>query len=894
MRDPVTRSMRAVTAGLVLAALAASGVTAVQARPGDRPNGHSKLVVMPMRATVEQGATVQFSAASRDRSSVTVEWFVGNVKGGNASVGTITGRGLYTAPSGPDAPPQVTVMALPPRGLPASARVTIVPRLPVITEVMPSSVATGNVSLTITGKFFDPSCKARLDGVEMATTFVSSTQLTATGSTSAAPGTSVSLDVLRPGPPAQNSKAWRIAVIPPASSVVNVTPLTVEVPAGSEQVFAAEIPGSPDHPFTWWVNGVKGGNATTGTIDEYGKYTGPDLPPANRVVTITATTYDPPYRSGNATVTITNPIPVIGAIFPYGVHPGAFKVSLAGRGFMPTSQAFYAGRPLTVTYVDPRRLDVTGTAAAADGRSVAITVANPAPGPRTSDPYALPLLSEPGTTYRATLEEAGRLLEQASFGPNTPTLDRVRTLGVEGWLDEQFALPESTYTEPPVTTKTNSDSLSVEYVMRSFTKNALTGDDQLRQRVMFALSQVFVVSANKVDNGRALFEWQKLLSRNAFGTYRGLLEAVTLSPAMGHYLDLANSEKPTADGSVAANENYPREIMQLFSIGLVKLNPDGSVQRDTEGNALPTYTQDDVKELALAMTGWGYPTKPGSTARWPTKQYFVGPMVSYDEFHDRTEKRFLGGLVIPAGGTARSDMTAALDGLAAHPNVGPFMAIRLIHSLVKSNPSPEYVARVAAVFADNGHGVRGDLKAVVKAVLMDDEARHPATGNATDGKLREPMLYLSTVLRALDGQLQPTKGLKGWETREMAQRVLEPPSVFNYFSPLYRVGADHVPAPEFQIYTPIASVARENFMFAYLNESFRKQIMLNLEPFGLAAGQPATLVDMVDTTFFFGRMSSELKAKLVSTITAQTDNVGRRRMSALYLALTSGEYLIQH
>ncbi len=757
----------------------------------------------------------------------------------------------------------------------------------------PSSVSPGNVALTISGRFFDVTCTARLDGVALTTTFVTSTQLTATGSTNAAPGGSVSLDVQRRGPPAQTSKAWRIAVVPPASTVVNVTPPTASVPAGSQQAFTAEIPGSPDHPFTWWVNGVKGGSATTGTIDDYGTYTAPDLPPANPVVTITATTYDPPYRSGSATVTITNPIPVIGAIFPYGVHPGTFKVSLAGRGFMPTSQAFYAGRPLTVTYVDTKRLDVTGTAAAADGRAVAITVANPAPGPHTSDPYALPILSEPGTTYRATLEDAGRFLEQASFGPNTPTMDRVRTIGLAAWIDEQFALPESPYPEPVVTTKTNSDPATVEYVIRSFTRNALTGDDQLRQRVMFALSQVFVVSANKVDNGRALLEWQKLLSKNAFGRYRDLLEAVTLSPAMGHYLDLANSQKPAADGSVAANENYPREIMQLFSIGLVKLNPDGTTQRDAQGNPIPTYVQDDVQQLALAMTGWGYPTKPGSTARWPTKQYWIGPMIAYDEQHDRTEKRFLGGVVIPAGGTARSDMTLSLDAIAAHPNVGPFMALRLIHSLVKSDPSPAYVARVAAVFADNGLGVRGDLKAVVKAVLLDDEARHPS-GNATDGKLREPMLYFSTVLRALDGQLQAGKGLKAWETRDMAQRVLEPPSVFNYFSPLYRVGADHVPAPEFQIYTPIASVARENFMFAYLNENYRKQIMLNLEQFGLLTSQPAALVDLVDTTFFFGRMSPDLKSKLVGTVAAQTDNIGRRRMSALYLALTSGEYLIQH
>jgi uncharacterized protein (DUF1800 family) len=767
----------------------------------------------------------------------------------------------------------------------ATSQITLVPRAPAVAGVTPGQLAVGDVLLSVDGRNFDSTCIVTLDGAALPTTYVSPTRVTAKGRVAAQAGSKVSLGVRRPGPPVQQSNAWPMTVVASGTPIVNVTPTSAEVPAASEKTFTAAIPGSPNHPFTWAVNGVRGGNATIGKISEYGVYYAPDLPPANRTVTITATTEDAPYRSGTATVTIQNPIPAVEALFPLGIRPGAFSLTLAGHGFMPASQAFYAGRALTTTYVSPRRLTVSGTAAVADGRYVLITVSNPAPGASTSAPVGLPILSDPATPYKATLEEAGRLLEQAAFGANTQTLDRARSLGLRTWIDEQFVVAESAYPELPA----KPDD---EFVARAFTKNIISGQDQLRQRTILALSELFVVSANKVRDPRAQLEWQRLLSRHAFGNYRDLLEAVTLSPAMGSYLDLANSEKPAADGSSSANENYPREVMQLFSIGLVALAPDGTVRRDPDGNPIPTYTQADVKQMALAMTGWGYPTRPGESPRWPTKAYYVGPMIPYDAAHDTGEKHVLGA-VIPAGGSARADMTAALDILARHPNVGPFVATRLIRSLVKSDPSPAYVQRVAAVFADNGRGVRGDMKAVLKAILLDDEARH-AQGSGTDGKLREPVVYFATVFRALDGQLQPLKPLEAFLTRDMGQRLLEPPSVFNFFSPNFRVGDDHVPGPEFQIYTPIASVARANFVYRYLNESYTRQIQLDLEPFARLAGDPPALVDRVDRTFFHGRMSDELRGVIVDAVAAQSPNAPRRSMTALYLALSSSEYLVQH
>ena len=461
----------------------------------------------------------------------------------------------------------------------------------------------------------------------------------------------------------------------------------------------------------------------------------------------------------------------------------------------------------------------------------------------------------------------------------------MRELGFEGWIDEQFALPESPYPEP------QAKCLDVD-VRLAFSQAMMQGEDQLRQRAIFALGQVFVISANKTGDPEQLLIWQRMLSQNAFGNYRELLEAVTKSPTMGRYLDLANSSKAAADGSSQPNENYPREVLQLFSIGLEKLNADGTPMLGGDGQPIPTYTQETILDMARAMTGWGWPTPAGETFRWPTRQNYDGPMEPYDPAHDTGPKVLLDGFTVPAGGSATLDMEAALDNIAGHPNVGPFIGTRLIRSLVKSNPSPAYVARVSAAFANNGKGVRGDLRAVLKAVLLDSEARS-AEIVAESGKLREPILFLTTVLRGLDGQVLPDRTLTLTETRELGQRLLESPSVFNYFSPLHQV-EEGLFGPEFQIYTPLTSVSRANLLYRYLNDAYHKEIAIDLEPFKALTSQPVQLVDLVDERFFYGQMSDAMRDSLIRSLNAHTTSSSRRTMTALYLSLSSGEYLVQH
>lgn len=280
----------------------------------------------------------------------------------------------------------------------------------------------------------------------------------------------------------------------------------------------------------------------------------------------------------------------------------------------------------------------------------------------------------------------------------------------------------------------------------------IRGNDPLRERMALALSEILVVSDQSAAiqvSSQTVPAYHDLLARNAFGNFRSLLEQITLSPAMGLYLNMLRSDRPDPLLGTHADQNYAREIMQLFTVGLVRLNLDGSVQKDAAGNGLPTYSQTDVENLARVFTGWGSaPTTHTGAEAWTYDTNVLLPMVAYEAHHDSGSKTLLGGVTVPAGDTAAADLKIALDALFRHPNVGPFLGRQLIQCLVTSNPSPAYVQRVAAAFNDNGGGVRGDLQAVLKAILTDPEAVTPPAGSA--GKLREPLLRLAHLWLAFD------------------------------------------------------------------------------------------------------------------------------------------------
>lgn len=470
---------------------------------------------------------------------------------------------------------------------------------------------------------------------------------------------------------------------------------------------------------------------------------------------------------------------------------------------------------------------------------------------------------------------AARFLEQSTFGPTQSEVTRLRQMGIDAWLNEQFTMPETLITNP--------GGQNMGQVQQQFLARVTTAPDQLRQRVGYALAQTLVISANKNIYPDQLVPHLQLLSRHAFGNYRNLLAELSTSSQMGKYLDLANSNKPMSGSS--ANENYARELLQLFSIGTQRLNADGTVQVDAQGRPVPSYDQAAVQQMALALTGWTY-AGPGNN-NW---ENFSGPLVPRDVNHDMREKRFL-GCTLPAGLTTDQDMNMTLDCVFQHPNLGPFVAVRLIRQMVKSNPSTAYVGRVAAVFNNNGSGVRGDLRAVVKSVLKDPEARTD-TVVSNGGRLRDPVQQVAAFLRALGGSIATTNVLP-WEFSRMAQTPLAPPSVFGFYSPLFRLPRDaSLFAPEFQIYTPTEATFRANFFWRLLNAP-GSDVRLDWSPFVASANDVGALIDRVDRMLLWGRMPASMRQSLTTAVAAQPD-ARQRAIVALHLTALSGLHAIQH
>ena len=510
---------------------------------------------------------------------------------------------------------------------------------------------------------------------------------------------------------------------------------------------------------------------------------------------------------------------------------------------------------------------------AAPARAVAADAPTPAPTPAPA-PTPKPAPS-PGSSLGTPDLSAARWLEQAAFGPTPTALARVKLIGQGAWLNEQLLMPETAITLPA------SGGMSNSVMQAQYLNRLAAANDQLRQRMAYALGQILVVSLNKNGYPDEIVPHLQLLSRHAFGNYRALLGELATSPQMGKYLDMANSNKPSPGGG--ANENFARELMQLFSIGLVRLNPDGSALLNA-GSPLPSYGQADVQDLALAFTGWTY--AGAGNNNW---ENFSGPLQPRDVNHDRRAKAFL-GCALPAGQSTRQDMTAALDCVFAHPNVGPFLATRLIRSLVSSNPSPAYVQRMAAVFDNNGAGVRGDLRALLQAILLDAEARDDAA-SANSGRLKDPIFHILGLVRALGGTLIATNQ-QAWSFTRLSQTPLAPPSVFSYFSPMFRVPHSALFGPEFQIYSPTEAVLRGNLMWDMLSTS-GGDFPLDLSRFVNLGGNTAALIDAVDQALLYGRMPQAMRQSLANAIAVQSDNRSRA-LTALYLTTLSGQHAVQY
>ena len=529
---------------------------------------------------------------------------------------------------------------------------------------------------------------------------------------------------------------------------------------------------------------------------------------------------------------------------------------------------------------------------------------------------------------------AARFLDQATFGATPSGVERVRDIGMEQWIEDQFQAPMSNWRDKPCygygddsNRRDDGCARTGRFRNHRWFDNALTGEDQLRQRVAFALSQIWVINEKNTgadyESHGPHVNWFQVLNEHALGNYFELMKAATKNPMMGDFLDMACSRRP-AKGELA-NENYARELLQLFTLGIHERNMDGTLKRDSNGEPIPVYNGEQVQAFARALTGWSYTASPKGRNNGKQNQFCIyntqkyasmkKPMrAAFPKWHDSGAKTLLNGQRLPAGQSAEQDLNDALRNIFNHPNIAPFVAKQLIQHLVTSNPSPAYVRRVAATFAGKGDNKRGDMKATVRQILLDPEARRgddPSKRRAGSGYLREPILYMTGLIRSLGADVDPQQtqrnhygdGSAGahWgmyffrHSKRMGQPLHEPLSVFSFYPPDYV--SQHAPnllAPEFAIMDTSTALERANFVdelvsgaHPYVRFNQREDARYRQ----LAANQPAKLLDRLDTMLLHGGMSQAMRGEIRSAMGMARSPKDKLAM-ATYLVATSPAYQV--
>ncbi|WP_219115932.1 DUF1800 family protein [Janthinobacterium sp. UMAB-56] len=547
------------------------------------------------------------------------------------------------------------------------------------------------------------------------------------------------------------------------------------------------------------------------------------------------------------------------------------------------------------------------------------------PGSTPGDTVAPPPLTTPPAKQATsfTRQEASRFLGRATFGANMAAIDALAASDSDAWFRAQFSKPQTLhrkYIDAMLAAQTaGGQQVGFTGVYETFWQQGIRGEDQLRQRMAFALSEIFVISMQNDavrPQVRGVASYYDMLGQHAFGNFRDLLEGVALHPMMGLYLSHLRNQKESATRT--PDENFAREVMQLFTIGLYQLNPDGSLKL-SGGKPVETYTHDDVAGLARVFTGWSWAGPDQSATRFyggtadPDRDW--KPMQNYAAYHSSGDKRFL-GQSISGTSSGQADLKLALDTLFNHPNAGPFFARQLIQRLVSSNPSAAYVGRVAAAFANNGSGVRGDMQAVIRAVLLDPEALAPSGTTLRTGKLREPLLRLAGWMRAFDAK--PTGGryklyylddpLSG-----LGQNPLNPPSVFSFFRPAYTppnsaLASAGLVAPELQITAEPSVTGYLNFMQDAVNSGVGdgRDIKPDYTRELALASDTGALLDRINLLLMHGSMPARLRGQILTAVngisipTATSSNAtqvaaaqANRVKLAIFLTMASPAYLVQ-
>jgi uncharacterized protein (DUF1800 family) len=863
-------------------------------------------------ATIRVSQQMQITAPG-NVNSVRLVYAVNGVAGGNPTVGTIDAHGTYTAPTVVPTPNTVTVTSTAPDypTHPAgSLKLSILNPIPQIDGVAPSGFPEATpTTVVVNGAKFIYGAQILWNGVAVPTTFVSGTQLVASLS-GPAPGT-YPLTVVNPNPGSASAPNVPIT-IGPGNVVLVIQPGDgFDVRVSNKLTLGLTITGTANHAVALQVNGVPGGNAQIGTAvsnsDGSITYTAPALVPTpSNVVQLTVTSADNTAVSINQNISVLNPIPILTSANPMSFSTGAATVVVHGQKFISGAQVLMNGASAPTTFNSGGQL--TATLTLTDPGNFDLQVMNPDPGPAASADLVANVQGTPPPPI-VTPEDASRFLEQATFGATDPDIHQLSLIGYQAWLNQQFAMPsvplepyveQNLITNNPPCAASNvkcnaalfeqNDSGEI-YFQDEFWQQALAGSDELRERVRYALSEIFVVSSNNSavqGEPRGEAQFYDVLGKDAFGNFRTLLNDVTLNPMMGQYLSMLGNDKGNA--TTDPDENYAREVMQLFTIGLYQLNDDGSQKLDGSGNPIPTYSNVDVKGLARVFTGfsWDIPGHTGPTA-WSNCCAWVGPgygedllpMQSFPDHHSTEEKDFLGVTIASSGNPdPDGDLKTALDTFFNHPNLPAFFCKQLIQHLVTSNPSSAYVSRVAAVFKDNGMGVRGDMKAVISAILLDPEARDSADDftNPNYGKVREALLRYTEWARAFTAQSRT--GSWGIGSPEdpiwgLGQMALRSPTVFNWFAPGYvppntSIEQAGLVAPEMQMTNVTTVVGYLNYMQGAIGSGSRSgsDIFSSYAAEINLASNPDALLDRLNLLLMAGEMDGTLRSQIIDAVSA--------------------------
>ncbi len=843
--------------------------------------------------TARLGVPLNFSTTNTDTAHNGMAWTL-NGAGRLTPSGTNNNvTATYTPPSTMPANPTVTVTAhlqyLP--AVTTSYTFTLVNPVPTVSSATPTELLSGGTQmLTLAGSGFEPGTTVSLNGASYPITYIDYNDATAQVTVAPNAAGTLTLQIQNPAPGGASTTFTES--VPPNSIALTATDSggtnTGTAPLWRHVYMSAAVTGSMQTVVNWSVTGA-------GSISAAGVYAAPTRMPGSRAVTIQAALASNPAITATYELKVINPVPVITAASPAAVAGTTTMVTLTGTGIVSSTVIQVNGVVVPSTYVSDTSIEAQITVGAGATGSDPVQAYTPNFQGGTSDVFEVAISAPISATA------AARLLDQTTFGPTTSLIQHVQSEGVTAWLNEQYNTPQTVL--PLVPVDYPSPFPSGNSMARSeWWQTAITGNDQLRQRVAFALGQLFVVSTNTITGYEAQ-PYMNLLAQDAFSNWYTIMNDVTLSPAMGIYLNMLNSAKPTA--TLIANENYARENMQLFNLGLDLINQDGSLQY-ANGNPIPAYTEAQVQAFARAYTGWTFANQDGSTP--PTfngmdeTTNYDHPMVAVEDEHDENPKILLNGTTLPAGQTAEEDLAGALTNIFQHPNVPPFVCKQLIQHLVKSDPSPQYISRCANVFINDGNGVRGDMQAVLTEILTDSQARAGDAGpQPSDGHLREPVLWMTAAMRGLGYvNVDPNDdwdNLSVYSLR-LSERPYGAPSVFNFFPPSYVIPGTTLNAPEFAIENT-ASVADRLTLADQLVSNNIESFNVDLSatsPLGqiLVAQGPAALVKALSGLFLHGTMDASTAAAITNEITSASNNPAQQLMLAVYLTITSSEYKILH